>query len=56
MEQRYIFRWRGSCWSAYAEIRDYRIEPYKTRDYRISIDLTGLGTFLDIHGGLDAGS
>lgn len=56
MEQRFTFRWRGSCWTAYAEFRDYRIEPYKTRDYRIAIDLTGLGTFLDIHGGLDSGN
>ena len=56
MEDRFTFRWRGSCWSAYAEFRDYRIEPYKTREYRIAIDLTGLGTFLDIHGGLDSGS
>lgn len=54
MEERFTFRWRGSCWTAYAEFRDYRIEPYKTRDYRIAIDLTGLGTFLDIHGGLDS--
>jgi lipopolysaccharide assembly outer membrane protein LptD (OstA) len=52
LEQSYILRWRGSCWSAYVEVRDYRIAPYQTRDYRIAIDLTGLGTFLDIRGGL----
>lgn len=50
LEQRYILRWKGSCWSAYAEVRDYRISPYATRDYRISIDLTGLGTFIDLRG------
>ena len=50
LEQRYTARWQGSCWSLYLEWRDYRIAPYKTRDYRIAIDLTGLGTFLDIHG------
>jgi LPS-assembly protein len=54
LEQRYLLRFRGSCWSAYVELRDYRIEPYKARDYRIAIDLTGLGTFLDIRGSLDA--
>jgi LPS-assembly protein len=54
LEQRYVFRFRGSCWSAFVEVRDYRIEPNQTRDYRIAIDLTGLGTFLDIHGGLDS--
>ena len=53
LEQRYIMRWRGSCWSAFAEIRDYR-GPFQSRDYRIAIDFTGLGTFLDIRGGLDS--
>jgi LPS-assembly protein len=53
-EQGYRFRWQGSCWSAMVEIRDYRIVPNKTRDFRIMIDLTGLGTFLDIRGGLDS--
>jgi LPS-assembly protein len=53
LEQRFAFRWRGSCWSVLAELRDYRIAPYKNRSYRIAIDLTGLGTFLDIHGALD---
>ncbi|HQT95899.1 MAG TPA: LPS assembly protein LptD [Thermoanaerobaculaceae bacterium] len=54
LEQRYVFRWRGSCWNAMFEVHDYRIQPYKTRDYRISIDLTGLGTFLDIKGALNS--
>ncbi len=53
LDQRYIFRWRGSCWNARLELRDYRIYPNQTRDYRISIDLTGLGTFLDIKGAAD---
>jgi LPS-assembly protein len=53
LQERFILHWRGSCWSLYAEVRDYRIAPLQTRDYRIAIDLTGLGTFLDIRGGLD---
>jgi LPS-assembly protein len=53
LEQRYIMRWRGSCWSAFAEVRDYE-GAFSTRDYRIAIDFTGLGTFLDIRGGLDS--
>jgi hypothetical protein len=52
LEQRYGFRYRGSCWTGSIELRDLRILPYKTRDFRIVIDLTGLGTFLDIKGGL----
>lgn len=56
LDQRFAFRWRGSCWSAFAEYRDYRAPGLNSRDYRVSIDLTGLGTFLDIHGGLDSGN
>ncbi len=55
LEHRYALRWRGSCWTAYLEFRDYRIEPYRTRDYRLAIDLTGLGTFLDVHGRVGSG-
>ncbi|NWG00086.1 MAG: LPS-assembly protein LptD [Thermoanaerobaculaceae bacterium] len=55
LEHRYALRWRGSCWTAYLEFRDYRIEPYRTRDYRLAIDLTGLGTFLDVHGRTGSG-
>lgn len=55
LEHRYALRWRGSCWTAYLEFRDYRIAPYRTRDYRLAIDLTGLGTFLDVHGRVGAG-
>ncbi len=54
LDHRYVFRWRGSCWSAQLQYHDYRIAPYQTKDYRIQIDLTGLGTFLDIKGALDS--
>ncbi len=54
LEQRFAFRWRGSCWSALVELRNYLTPPYPNRSYRIAIDLTGLGTFLDIHGALDS--
>ena len=54
LDERYVFRWRGSCWSAQFQYHDYRIAPYQTKDYRVQIDLTGLGTFLDIKGALDS--
>lgn len=54
LDQTLAFRWRGSCWNALIEVRNYRIEPYPNRSFRIAIDLTGLGTFLDIHGALDS--
>jgi len=53
LDHRYVFRWRGSCWSARFSITTTD-RPIQQRDYRISIDLTGLGTFLDIKGGLDS--
>jgi LPS-assembly protein len=54
LEERVLFRWRGSCWAATVELRDYRSESYRDRSYRLAIDLTGLGTFLDVHGSLDS--
>ncbi len=54
IDQRYAFRWRGSCWSLQAQFHDYNVVGYQTRDFRIQIDLTGLGTFLDIKGALDS--
>ncbi len=47
LEQRYLLRWKGTCWAALLEFRDYRIEPHQRRDVRLLIDLTGLGTILD---------
>lgn len=47
LEQRYLLRWKGSCWAALVEFRDYRIKPHERRDLRLLIDLTGLGTILD---------
>ena len=52
IDQRYVVRWQGSCWAAYAEVRDYRISPYDIRRYRVSIDLAGLGKFLEFRGRL----
>ena len=53
LQQQFIFKWRGSCWSVQFQYRDNRNILYPARDYRIAIDLTGLGTFLDIHGSME---
>jgi LPS-assembly protein len=55
LNQSYVIRYRGSCWSVYAQVNDFRNQSYPSRDYRIAIDLTGLGTFLDIRGSLAPG-
>ncbi len=51
--EQFTLRWRGSCWTAYAQYIDNRVALYPARDYRIAIDLTGLGTFLDVRGSLN---
>jgi len=44
--------WEGSCWSISAEYRDLRLGLYPTRDYRIVIDLKGVGRLPEIKGSL----
>lgn len=54
LRQEHTVSYRGSCWAVSVQIRDYRIPPHQLRDYRIMLDLTGIGTLFDIRGGLDA--
>lgn len=54
LRQEHTASYRGSCWAVSLQLRDYRIPPHQIRDYRIIFDLTGIGTLLDIRGGLDA--
>ena len=42
-QQRYQIGWRGSCWSISAEYRDLKLGLYPTRDFRIMIELKGVG-------------
>lgn len=52
LRQEHAASYKGSCWAVSLQLRDYRIPPYQVRDYRIVLDLTGIGTLLDIRGGL----
>lgn len=54
LRQEHTGSYRGSCWAVSVQLRDYRIPPHQVRDYRILLDLTGIGTLLDIRGGLQA--
>lgn len=54
LRQEHTVSYRGSCWAVSVQLRDYRIPPHQLRDYRIMLDLTGIGTLFDIRGGLQA--
>jgi len=54
LRQEHTASYKGSCWAVSLQLRDYRIPPHQVRDYRIMLDLTGIGTLLDIRGGLAA--
>jgi len=51
-QQRYQIGWKGSCWSISAEYRDLKIGLYPTRDFRIIIELKGVGGLPEIKGSL----
>jgi len=54
-QQRLRLYYQGSCWGVEVEYRDLRIGAYPSRDYRVMIDLKGLGRMLEIQGGLGDG-
>jgi LPS-assembly protein len=51
-QQQYRVFWQGSCWSIAAEYRDLRLGVYPTREYRIVIELKGVGALPEIKGSL----
>jgi len=51
-QQRYQVGWQGSCWGISAEYRDLKLGLYPTRDFRIMIELKGVGGLPEIRGTL----
>jgi LPS-assembly protein len=51
-QQQYRVNWQGSCWAIAAEYRDLRLGTFPTRDWRIIIDLKGVGRLPEIKGTL----
>jgi LPS-assembly protein len=51
-QQRYRFHWQGSCWGISAEYRDFRLGQFPNREFRIVIDLRGVGALPEIKGSL----
>ncbi|MEO8276536.1 MAG: LPS assembly protein LptD [Thermoanaerobaculia bacterium] len=50
-QQRYFLNYLSQCWGVTVEGREYTRGLLVDRDYRISITLKNVGTFLDISGG-----
>ncbi len=49
--QRYFLRWKGSCFDIDLEFGNYRNGERVDREYRFSVSLKNVGSFLDISGG-----
>jgi LPS-assembly protein len=54
-QQRYQVGWKGSCWAVSAEYRDLKIGLFPTKDFRIMIELKGVGGLPEIRGTLGGG-
>lgn len=48
--QRYVASWTSQCWGLRLEVRDQSVGDLHNRDYRLSISLKNVGTFLDLTG------
>ena len=54
-QQRYFLSYVSQCWSVQLEGREYTRGLVIDRDYRLSLTLKNVGTFLDISGGASSG-
>ncbi|MCB9377442.1 MAG: LPS-assembly protein LptD [Holophagales bacterium] len=50
-QQRYFLAYQSQCWGFVVEWREQITSSYETSDYRFSITLKNVGTFLDVTGG-----
>ena len=55
-QQRYFLNYLSQCWSVQLEGREYTRGLVVDRDYRLSVTLKNVGSFLDISGGASSGS
>ena len=54
-QQRYFLNYLSQCWSVNLEGREYTRGLVVDRDYRLSLTLKNVGSFLDISGGASSG-
>jgi hypothetical protein len=55
-QQRYFLSYLSQCWSVHLEGREYTRGLLVDRDYRLSVTLKNVGSFLDISGGASSGN
>ncbi len=55
-QQRYFLNYISQCWGVQLEGREYTRGLVVDRDYRLSVTLKNVGTFLDISGGASSGN
>ena len=55
-QQRYFLSYLSQCFGFSLELREQITASYQSRDYRFSITLKNVGTFLDLTGGDSAAS
>ena len=49
LSQRYVFSWKSQCYSWNIELREANYRGITERDYRFSLTLKNVGTFLDLN-------
>lgn len=53
--QRYVFNYFSQCYGVRLEVREFRTFDRRDRDFRFSLTLKNIGTFLDLTGGTRTG-
>lgn len=53
LEDRSLLTYQGKCFSVFLEVREVRVPPTPTREYRLVVNLKDIGTLLDVNGSLD---
>jgi LPS-assembly protein len=52
LEDRSLLTWKGSCYTAFLELRQLRLPGNRRNDVRFVINLKDIGTLLDVNGAL----
>ena len=53
LEDRSLLTYQGKCFSVFLEVRDLRVPPTPTHEYRLVVNLKDIGKLLDVNGSLD---
>ena len=53
LEDRSLLTYQGKCFSVFLEVRNLRVPPLPTHEYRLVVNLKDIGKLLDVNGSLD---